>query len=120
MAVQIKSLKTGVLPSANPVVEADLYPVPLNKTAIVKSIRLVNTGNGTATINLFVRRATGGTSYRIAPKDLSLAPGVAFIDDSEVTLEGLGVVDTGDRVRGMASPTGSTVDYVISGVERDV
>lgn len=116
MAVQIKSLFKGVVPVAT---EADIYPVPTNKTAIVKSIRLVNTGSSSVAVNLFVRRATGGASYRIIPKDLLLAPGAAFIDESELTLEGLAAVNGEDRIRGVV-PTGSTVDCVISGVERDV
>lgn len=116
MAIQIKSLFKGTVPAAT---EADIYPVPVNKTVIVKSIRLVNTGSGSVAINLYVRRATGGTSYRIIPKDLTLAPGAAFIDDTEITLEGLTTAGGEDRIRGIV-PTGSTVDCVISGVERDV
>ena len=115
MALQIKSLFKGTVPVTT---EADIYPVPVNKTAIVKSIRLVNTGSGSVAINLFVRRG-GGTSYRIVPKDLTLAAGAAFIDDTELTLEGLTAAGGEDRIRGLV-PTGSTVDCVISGVERDV
>ena len=116
MAVQIKSLFKGIVPVTT---EGDIYPVPLNKAAIVKSIRLVNTGPASVAINLFVRRATGGTSYRIIPKDLTLAPGAAFVDETEITLEGLTAANGEDRIRGLV-PTGSTVDCVISGVERDV
>jgi hypothetical protein len=115
MAIQVKSLFKGVVPVTN---EADIYPVPMNKTAIVKSIRLVNTGAVSVAINLFVRRATTGTSYRIVPKDLTLAPGAAFVDETEITLEGLTAANGEDRIRGVV-PTGSTVDCVISGVERD-
>jgi hypothetical protein len=115
MAIQIKSLGKNTLQTS----EGDLYTVPLNKTAIVKSIRLVNTGGAPATVNLFVRRSTTGTSYRIAPKDMSLAPGAAYVDDSEITLEGLTTTNGEDRVRGVVN-SGATVDYVISGVERDV
>jgi hypothetical protein len=116
MAIQIKSLKTQALPTPT---EADVYIVPLNKAAIVKGIRLVNIGAASATINLFVRRATTGNSYRIVPKDLTLAPGAAFIDDSEITLEGLTTANGEDRIRGAAN-SGATVDCVISGIERDV
>lgn len=115
MAVQIKSLGKSTVPTS----EGDLYFVPVNKTAIVKSIRLVNTGSAAATVNLFVRRSTTGTSYRIAPKDMALAAGAAYVDDSEITLEGLTTTNGEDRVRGVVN-TGATVDYVISGVERDV
>ena len=116
MAVTIKSLAKGTLPTA----EGDVYTVPLNKTAIVKSIRLVNThATATATVNMFVRRGTGGTSYRIAPKDMILPAGMAFVDESEITLEGLAATTEQDRVRAVVN-SGATVDCVISGVERDV
>ena len=115
MSLQIKSLKQGTLATS----EGDLYVVPVNKAAIVKTIRLINTGSSSVTVNLFVRRGSGGTSYRIAPKDLSLPGGGAFIDDSELTLEGLTATGDSDRVRGIVSSSG-TVDCVISGVERDV
>jgi hypothetical protein len=114
MAIQIKSLAKGILPTS----EGQLYVVPTNKSAIVKNIRLVNTGTSSVTVNLFIRRASGGTSYRIAPKDLSIAPGAAFIDDQEVTVEFVTDVASSDRIQGYASA--GTVDYVLSGIERDV
>ena len=84
--------------------------------------RLVNTGVSAVTVNLFLKGAAlgsgAGGGYRIIPKDMSLAPGAAFIDDSEVTLE---YVSSSliDIVRGYAS-SATTVDCVISGIERDV
>ena len=115
MAIQIKSLARGALATS----EGDLYSVPSGKSAIVKGIRLVNTGSAPVVVNLWFRRGTSGagTSYRIAPKDLTLAPGAAFIDDSELTMEYVDASNV-DRVRGMVAS--GTVDYVISGVERDV
>ena len=68
MALTIKSLGKSTLPTT----EGDLYFVPSGKAAIVKSIRLVNTGTSNATVNLFIQRGTG-THFRIAPKDLILA-----------------------------------------------
>ncbi|HEY9172183.1 MAG TPA: hypothetical protein VI136_07865 [Verrucomicrobiae bacterium] len=116
MAIQIKSLARNTLPGS----EGDLYAVPSGKAAIVKGMRLVNTGNSIAIVNLWFRRGTSvaGTTYRIVPKDLTLPPGGAFIDDSELTME---YVDSNnvDRIRG-ALTSGGPVDYVLSGVERDV
>ena len=112
--MQIKSLYKAQLGTT----EVDLYPVPINKTAIIKGIRLVNTSSASVTVNLFVRRATGGTSYRILPKDVTLAPSAALVDDSEITLEGLTTLGGEDRVRGLASAA-TAIDCVISGVERD-
>jgi hypothetical protein len=118
MAIQIKSLYKNQLGNA----EVDLYGPGSGKAAIVKNIRLVNTGSSAVTVNLFVKRAAlasaPGGGYRIIPKDMSLAPGAAFIEDSEVTLE---YVSSSliDLVRGYASAA-TTVDCVISGIERDV
>lgn len=95
MAIKVKSLNKSVLPTS----EGDVYVTPVNKSAIIKGIRLVNTTGSSVTVNLFVRRATGGTSYRVLPKDLSLAAGAAFIDDSEITLEGLPAAGGEDRLR---------------------
>jgi hypothetical protein len=115
MAITVKSLAKATLPGS----EGDLYVAPTGKAAIVKSIRLVNTGSGVAVVNLYIRRATGGTSYRIAPKDLNLAGGSAYIDGSEVTVEGLSPDSaSSDRIRGYVS-SGGPVDYVLSGIERD-
>src|SRR5258705_6980315 len=74
MAIQIKSLARNTLPTPS---EADLYAVPAGKAAIIKSVRLVNTGSSSAVVNLWFRRGTSGagTSYRIIPKDLTLPPG---------------------------------------------
>jgi hypothetical protein len=113
MAVTIVGLARGTLLTS----PSDLYPVPIGKAAIVSSIRLVNTGGATATVNLYVRRGGSGTLYRIAPMNMTLPAGYSYVDEAELTLE---AKDTGnqDRIQGSVS-SGGTVDYVISGVERD-
>ena len=115
MSVTIKSLAKGYLANS----ENDVYAVPLNKAAIIKSIRLVNTDTNAITVNVYVRRGTSGTSYRILPKDLSIAPGACIIDDSEVTLEGLTATVDQDRIRAIAGGAANKIECVISGVERD-
>jgi len=118
MAIQIKQIYKAQLRTT----EADLYGPGSAKAAIVKNIRLVNTGPASVTVNLFVKRADAGSAagggFRIAPKDLSLAPGAAFVDDSEITLEYVSSTSR-DWIRGLASAV-TTVDCVISGIERDV
>lgn len=113
MAITVKQLAKGALTSA-----ADLYTTPVNKTAIVKSIRLVNTTASAVTVNLYVRRGTSGTQFRIAPVSMSLPAYGMYVDEAEITLEG-GVTlnTTDDRIYGDAS---GTVHYVLSGIERDV
>lgn len=112
MAITVKQLAKGALTTAQ-----DLYVTPVNKTAIVKSIRLVNTTAAAVTVNLYLRRGTGGTLYRIAPPSMSLPANAMYVDDTEITLEGgLTLNTTDDRIRGDAS---AAVDYVLSGIERD-
>ena len=106
MAVTIKAIKQGQLPAtAEP-----LYQAPAKTAAIVKNMRFVNTGAAAITINVWFKR--GSNTYRVLPKDLSIAPGQLFLDNDELTL------DPGDEIQGQAS-SASTVDYVFSGVERD-
>ncbi len=109
MAIQIKALANGQLGTT---AQADLYTVPTGKATIVKNIRLVNTDTSPRTLNLYFKRS-GGTSRRIAPSAMTLGAGSLAIDDQELTME------VGDKVQGDAS-IASKVDYVISGVERDV
>ena len=82
----------------------------------MKSIRLVNTHSATVKVNLYFNRPNATGQYRrrlIGPVDITLAPGLSFIDDSEVTLE------PGDRLQAKAD-VGGVIQYVISGVERDM
>jgi hypothetical protein len=112
MAVSIKSLARDQLPTA----QADLYQAPAGatpKSAIVKNMRFVNVGSETATINVWFKRGSDGTAFRILPKDMAIAPGQLVIENEEVTME------SDDRIQGQVNE-GGTVDYVISGVERDV
>ena len=99
-----------------PTSQSDLYQAPVTpiaKGAIVKSMRFVNVGSATVTINIWFKRGSGGTAYRILPKDVAISPGQLLIDNEEVTLE------SDDRIQGQVS-SGGTVDYVLSGVARDV
>lgn len=118
MSLNLKILGVGTLatPATPP---SPLYPaggtVQAGKMALVKSLILTNTGSGTATVNLYVQQQAAGTQGQISPRDLQLAPGAQFILDSEIAL----FLSTGpDVIRGSANP--ATVDYVISGIERDV
>ncbi len=130
MSVQIKSLTVGaptidsslaapndsfnVIPTANTVY--NLYTAPTGKATIVKNIRLVNTHSGPVKVNLYFMRLNATGQYRrrlVSPVDLSLAPGLLYIDEGELTLE------PGDRIQGKAD-VANVIQYVISGVERDV
>ena len=110
MAVIIRSLADGPVPSPN---TNNLYPssggVAAGKAVIVKNMRFVNKGTSPATLNVYF---SGASQRQILPLDLQLPPGFALVDDQELTLE------AGDKIEGKAST--ANVDFVISGVERDV
>jgi hypothetical protein len=138
MATQIKSLTTGdapqqdnalvaqnesfnIIPTANTVY--DLYVAANDaannnrKGAIVSSLRLINThATNTAKVTLYFNRPnTGGQSRRrlLTPADMELPPNYMYIDDAEITLE------PGDKIQGKADTAGA-VQFLISGVERDI
>jgi hypothetical protein len=82
------------------------------KAQIIKSMRFANTNTSApVTLNLYFARSSP-PELQIAPKNLSIAAGQIYVDDTEITLE------PGDRIRGSVS-TGGVVDCIISGIERD-
>lgn len=101
----IKLLADGQLGTT----EADLYLVPAATTAIIKTIKLVNTNTTTEVINLYIKKAAG-TSRLIMPQNLNLSAGYMAVEDDELTL------GVGDAVRGYAT-TANKVDFTVYGVE---
>jgi hypothetical protein len=134
MAIQIKSLNNGEAPVKDTSIAAmtdnfnkiltanevyDLYSAPSTpggrKSAIVKSIRVVNTHTSTVTVNLyFCRPNSSGQNRRrqLSPVDLALGAGQVYIEDDEITLE------PGDKIQGKAN-IADKIHFLISGVERD-
>lgn len=136
MSVQVKFLTVGaplpdnslaapsdsfnIIPTADTVY--DLY-LAVNdaannnkKSAVVSSIRLINAhATATAKVTLYFNRPDSGFSRRrlLTPADMSLPPNHMYIDDAELTME------PGDKIQGKADTAG-VVQYLISGVERDV
>lgn len=84
-----------------------LYTTPSSTTTIVKSIILCNTDTVARTVNVYVN---AGTRRRIAPKDLSLGAGEAYIIDEVITLEATHLIEG-------AASAATVVDYTISGVQ---
>jgi hypothetical protein len=136
MAIQVKSLTVdppkldtalaaqndpfNVIPVAN--VVYDLYTATNNpstqvfKSAIVKSIRLVNTHTGEVKVTLYFNRPNANGQHRrrlLTPQDMSLPANYVYFDDDEITLE------PGDKIQGKAD-VANVIQYLISGVERDV
>ncbi len=108
MALTVKNLGSGQLTTTS---TTTLYVVPMGKAAIVKNQRFVNRDTVAHTINIFYARA-GTTQFQLLPKNLSLAPNALVIDQDELTLA------AGDQIQGGVD-SGTTLDFVISGIERD-
>ncbi|SRR5713101_5842713 len=112
MAVTIKALANNVLTQTT---ATNLYPASgfAVKAAIVKTMRFVNTSDtASATLDIYFLRS-GGAIRQISPKGLNLPPHGMYVDDSDLTLEA-----TLDAIQAKTS-SGGTIDYVLSGVERD-
>ena len=109
MALTIKNLGEGHFGTTT---AAMLYTVTTGKAAIVKSIRVVNRDTVSRTFNLYYKFTTGSGSRLVSPSALSLAPGAAYLDDTEISL------GASDQIQGDGS-VASKLDYVISGIERD-
>jgi len=135
MSVEIKSLTLGspgiagtqaaqndnfnMIPAAN--VVYDLYTASKadnnKKAAVVKCIRIFNTSpTATVKLTLYFNRPNANGEYRrrqLTPPDVPLPPGFEYIDDDEISLE------PGDSIQAKADTAG-VIQYLISGLERDV
>jgi hypothetical protein len=109
MAITVKQLRTANISPGNNA----QYTVGSNKTAVVKSVRLVNKSTTASnTINLVL--TVSSTDYQVSPLNLVLAAGAAYVEDAEITMEG------GHALKASVAAGGSgSVDYVVSGIERD-
>lgn len=107
MATIIKSLYDGQLPTT---VDNALYTAT-DESAIVKTIRLVNTDNVARAVNLYYEHDESSNKRRITPVDLNLPPGWSYVEDDEITL------GVGDKIYGCADAA-DKIDCIISGVAR--
>ena len=112
MAIVLKNLARAQLSATAGTL---VYSAPTSpaRAAVVTSIRLVNRGTSSATVNLYVNTAPGISSFALIPAGLVIPPKYEVSDDTEVTLA------SGEGVYGDVSASGS-VDIVLSGFERDV
>lgn len=113
MAITIMCLKDGQLTTAS---KAEVYKAPDTKAAIVKNIRVANIDTVARTFNLYYLKTAANyatESRLISAANTSLAPGQIVVFDQELTLAPT------ESVRGDAS-VGAKLDFVISGIERDV
>jgi hypothetical protein len=134
MALKVQVLGCGKLTAPAPpavltVTDARLYSTPNQasptvekKAAIVTSMRFVNpnaAGTAPVTFNIYFFRAgfdpsgPAANGICVLPFNLSLAGGQVLVETLELAME------PGDALAGVASAA-NTIDYWISGIERDV
>ncbi len=117
MAVIIKSLADNGAFGSVP--GAQIYQPSSGKAALVRNMRFVNTDDA-VTVSLTLTFLRTGTSERkISPSPVSIPPHGLFVIEQELSLEA-----TTDSIRAIGVQAGTStattsIDYVISGVERD-
>jgi len=116
MALNIKLLAGALLSStANQV----FYTLPAaGKSALVKSIFLVNNSGTGVSINLMVRNSSGSAANAILP-GLTLAANSKLVIGEEITLAWQTGMANSDRLEIWAGTT-QTVHCVVCGLERDI
>ena len=110
------SINFNSIPTSTGAEVYDLYVVGANKTAIVKSLRFVNTHTADVELTVYLMRPDGSSDHQrvlLTPEDMTLTPGFVYVDEAEITLE------ADDRIQAKAS-VDKKIQYLISGVEREV
>jgi hypothetical protein len=111
MAIIVKLLAAETFSASS----KDLYTVPNGKSAIVRSVRLVN-GNAspTPTMNLYVKASGASTiARRLHDKDFTISAKGGLVVQDAVTL------GQGDKIQlTLASAQGNT-SFMVNGVERE-
>lgn len=105
MAITAKELADGQLPAAR----GDLYTVPADTAAYIKSITLHNTDSSSHDVTITKEPDGGGTERVII--SVTLDAGDTFYFDEPT------VMDATDLLRGDDGGTGSVIDYTVSGAE---
>ena len=105
MTITAKRLADGQLPAAR----GDLYTVPADTTAYIKSIKLHNTDSSAHDVTVTEEPTGAGTERVII--SVTLDAGDTFYFDEPT------VMDATDVLRGDDGGTGSVIDYTVSGAE---
>lgn len=122
MAITVKSLAQGRLSSTT---DTNLYPSSAGtfatKQAVISAIRVVNTSDSaSATLVLKLKKDSGSVIRQLTASPVTIpAKGLLVIDEA-ITLEGNATSGTNRHALLGATSSGGQLDYVISGVERDI
>jgi len=120
MAITVRNLNSGSLAV---VTDGNVYPAGngnfANKSAVVHNMRFVNTSDSAAaTLALKVKQDTPAQTRQISANVVTIPPRGLYLVEEPLTLEGNTAAGT-KRHAILATTTGGTIDYVISGIERD-
>jgi len=125
MAILIKTLAVGTIGTTEATLLYRSSNTPSPKATLVTSLRLVNTSEAEVTIQVyFVPKGTtiqqdALTNKRwIFPKGLKIPPGLAVIDDVELTLSAGDDPNNADAIYAQAS-TSNVLNYSVAGVEQE-
>lgn len=125
MAILIKTLAVGTIGTTEATLLYRSSNTPSPKATLVTSLRLVNTGSAEVTIQVYFvpkglpNQQNALTNKRwIFPKDLKIPPGLAVIDDVELTLSAGDDPDNADAIYVEASAS-NVMNYSIAGVEKE-
>ena len=109
MAFIVKTLTAGVLVASG----TANYLVPNNRSALVTSVRLVNSGGTSPVVDVLVQ-PSGGVLRYAAKKGVALSAG------SLLTLEETLTLSQGDTLQvSVVTPGVHGINYSMFGVERD-
>jgi len=125
MAILIKTLALGTITATGTffIYRPSVSPVP--KAALLKNVRLLNTGAAEVTLKwYFVPKASqvsqdALTNKRwLVPRDMKIPPGLTVIDDVELTLSAGDTTNNADAIYADASAA-NVINFAISGVEKE-
>lgn len=108
MSITIRTLKNGTLTNTS----SGLYSPAAGKSAIIQSIRLINKTDTDVTVIMRINTTENGETNIIPPNTIFHGYSM-LIDDHEITMQ------NPVEIRGLASAS-SAIDYLISGIERDI
>lgn len=120
MAITIKHIAAGHLNNSQSSYADLSAAVGANKAQVIKNMRFTNTSTTAAiTLNVAVYSTNpspfSGTDAKVvSPANVSIAPGASYLDNSEITLE------YNQKLQYKTGTTGGPIDFVVSGIERDV
>ena len=122
MAITVKSLAQNRLSSTS---DTNLYPsgagTYATKPAVISTIRVVNTSTtDAATLVLKLKKDSGSVVRHLTASPVTIPPKGLLVIDEVITLEGSSTSGSNRHALLGATSSGGQLDYVISGVERDI